>query len=427
MDAHVIAQLCMLATLILMITGKTPIYLTAITGAAISALVAGFPLAGAEGMTITKMIISGLNPVIADMTGILLFIGIMQATGFLDVIIRDIVRIGDKMGGGVGVAGAGGVAAGVIGALTGFTQPVVTAVITGPAAVRLGVDPNKTAGIIAHAGHIGNLAGFTHPTQVAILATAGIGYGLFNVLGLIAALSIFVVSGIRITLDMKRRGVKIDKAQHDAIMAEIENREYTTTSFKAFLPFVVLFVGFVAGLPIFLVGLFSAMLTMFLAHRAPREAEADMMKGVSLIATPLVATIGFLFMSTVIKEIGMVQTMSEIVAPIMTTSPVLVMFGVAFCTAFMTQSYAASVAVLVPFLQIVLAAGGDPFASAFAAASGAALIQYFLTGGPVAALATVIPVIPGSELKAANAFQRPSILAGSATALVITILMMMFG
>lgn len=55
MDAHVIAQLCMLATLILMITGKTPIYLTAITGAAISALVAGFPLAGAEGMTITKM------------------------------------------------------------------------------------------------------------------------------------------------------------------------------------------------------------------------------------------------------------------------------------------------------------------------------------------------------------------------------------
>lgn len=377
MDAHVIAQLCMLATLILMITGKTPIYLTAITGAAISALVAGFPLAGAEGMTITKMIISGLNPVIADMTGILLFIGIMQATGFLDVIIRDIVRIGDKMGGGVGVAGAGGVAAGVIGALTGFTQPVVTAVITGPAAVRLGVDPNKTAGIIAHAGHIGNLAGFTHPTQVAILATAGIGYGLFNVLGLIAALSIFV--------------------------------------------------GFVAGLPIFLVGLFSAMLTMFLAHRAPREAEADMMKGVSLIATPLVATIGFLFMSTVIKEIGMVQTMSEIVAPIMTTSPVLVMFGVAFCTAFMTQSYAASVAVLVPFLQIVLAAGGDPFASAFAAASGAALIQYFLTGGPVAALATVIPVIPGSELKAANAFQRPSILAGSATALVITILLMMFG
>lgn len=136
--AHIIAQLCMLATLILMITGKIPIYMTAIVGAAISALIAGFPMAGGTGMTVTKMIVSGLNPVIADMTGILLFIGIMQATGFLDVIIRDIVRLGNKWGGGVGVACAGGVAAGVIGALTGFTQPVITAVICGPAAVRLG-------------------------------------------------------------------------------------------------------------------------------------------------------------------------------------------------------------------------------------------------------------------------------------------------
>ena len=94
MTLQTIAQLIMLATLILMITGRTPIYMTAITGAAISAIVAGFPLAGGQGMTVTKMIVSGLNPVIADMTGILLFIGIMQATGFLDVIIRDIVRVG---------------------------------------------------------------------------------------------------------------------------------------------------------------------------------------------------------------------------------------------------------------------------------------------------------------------------------------------
>ena len=97
MTLQTIAQLIMLATLILMITGRTPIYMTAITGAAISAIVAGFPLAGGQGMTVTKMIVSGLNPVIADMTGILLFIGIMQATGFLDVIIRDIVRVGNKI------------------------------------------------------------------------------------------------------------------------------------------------------------------------------------------------------------------------------------------------------------------------------------------------------------------------------------------
>lgn len=327
--AHIIAQLCMLATLILMITGKTPIYMTAIVGAAISALIAGFPMAGGTGMTVTKMIVSGLNPVIADMTGILLFIGIMQATGFLDVIIRDIVRLGNKWGGGVGVACAGGVAAGVIGALTGFTQPVITAVICGPAAVRLGVRPNQSAGMIAHAGHIGNLAGFTHPTQVAILATAGIGYGLFNVLGFIAAGSIFVLSAIRATADMRRRGIKIDAAEKARIIQEIENREYSTTSWKAFFPFLVLVIGFICGLPIFLVGMAAAIVTMMLAHASPKQAELDMMKGVSLIATPLVATIGFLFMSTVIREIGMVQTVSDFVSPVLSVQPVLILFAVA--------------------------------------------------------------------------------------------------
>ena len=177
---------------------------------------------------------------IADMTGILLFIGIMQATGFLDVIVRDIVLWGNKLGGGPGVCTAGGIAAGVIGALTGFTQPVITAVITGPAAVKLGVDPNKVAGIQAHAGHIGNLAGFTHPTQVAILATAGIGYGLFNVLGLIAALSIFFMSYVRVIYDMHKRGVTVSEEDRIAVMDEIKNKEYKTTSGKAFFPFLVL-------------------------------------------------------------------------------------------------------------------------------------------------------------------------------------------
>lgn len=123
MTASVIAQVVMVLTLLLMITGKTPIYMTAIVGATLSALIAGFPIMGSAEMTIAKMVNTGLNPVIADMTGILLFIGIMQATGFLDVIIRDIVRVGNKLGGGTGVCSAGGIAAGVIGALTGFTQP----------------------------------------------------------------------------------------------------------------------------------------------------------------------------------------------------------------------------------------------------------------------------------------------------------------
>lgn len=149
MTASTIAQCCMVATLLLMITGKTPIYMTAIIGATISAIVAGIPFVG-QGTTIASLINSGLNPVIADMTGVLIFIGIMQSTGFFDVIIRDVIRVGNKLGGGVGVCSAGGIACGVIGALTGFTQPVITAVITGPAAVRLGVDPNKVAGIQAH-------------------------------------------------------------------------------------------------------------------------------------------------------------------------------------------------------------------------------------------------------------------------------------
>ena len=293
--------------------------------------------------------------------------------------------------------------------------------ITGPAAVRLGVDPNKCAGIQAHAGHIGNLAGFTHPTQVALIATAGISFGLFNVLGLIACLAIFLVSAIRCNADMRRRGVQITAEDRAKIMAEIESREYATSSLNAFLPFVILLVGFVLGFPVFLVGLAAAIVCMVLAKKPAREAEAAMMKGVSLIATPIVATIGF--MSTVIKQIGLVQTMSDAVGPILSVSPVLILFGVAFLTGFLTQSYAASVSVLVPMLQVVLQTGADPFAACFAAASGASLIQYFLTGGPVAALATVIPVVPGSDLKTANAFQRPSILFGCLVAFIITVIL----
>lgn len=276
-----------------------------------------------------------------------------------------------------------------------------------------------------HAGHIGNLAGFTHPTQVAILATAGIGFGLFNVFGLIAALSIFFMSCLRIVLDLRKRGITVSEQDRMAVIAEIKNKEYAASSFKAFLPFIVLVVGFILGLPIFLVGLASAIFVMILAHRNMKQSEQNMMEGVGLIATPLVATIGFLFMSTVIKQIGLANTISGFAAPLLSVSPVAVMFLVAFVTGLMTQSYGASAAVVIPFLQVVLGAGADPFAAAFAAAS-AALSQYFLTGGPVAALSTVIPVVPGSNLKSANHFQRPSILFGCLTAFCISMLLSFF-
>ena len=47
----IIAQCLMVMTLIIMITGKTPLYLTAIVGAAVSAIVAGYPIAGSAPMT----------------------------------------------------------------------------------------------------------------------------------------------------------------------------------------------------------------------------------------------------------------------------------------------------------------------------------------------------------------------------------------
>ena len=423
MSLTVLAQIIMVLTLVIMITGKTPIYLTAIIGATISALVAGFPLAGNAEVTIASMINSGLNPVIADMTGILLFIGIMEAAGFFDVIIRDIVRVGNRIGGGPGVVAAGGIAAGLIGALTGFTQPVITAVITGPAAVRLGVDPNKAAAIQGHAGHIGNLFGFTHPTQVAIIATAGLSFGLFNILGLIAALSVFAMSYFRLTRDMKAKGITMTAEENAAILKDFEAKEYHATSAQAFAPFIVLVIGFVLGFPIFLVGLIAGIFTMILAKRDPKQSEQEMMKGVGRIATPLVATIGFLFLSTVIRNIGLVQVIADLLKPVLSVAPIQIMFLVAMLTALLTQSYGASAAIILPFLQIVIQAGGDPFAAGFAAASAGALTQYFLTGGPVAALATVIPVIPGSELKPANLFQRPSILFGLLVALVISTLL----
>ncbi len=145
-----------------------------------------------------------------------------------------------------------------------------------------------------------------------------------------------------------------------------------------------------------------------------------MIAGAARIATPLLATISFLFLSTVIRNIGLAHTVSETVRPILSLAPVQAMLLVASLAALMTQSYSASATIIIPFLQIVLDTGADPMAAGLAAASGGALMQYFLAGGPVAALATVIPVIPGSTLRTANRFQRLSILVGLAVALALT-------
>lgn len=417
-----ISQILMTLTLLLMVSGRTPLYLTAIIGSSIAAIAAGFPLSGKAEITVLKLINGGLNPVIADMAGVLLFIGIMDKSGFLDIVIRKIMQIGVKVGGGPGIAAAGTFAAAVIGALTGFTQPAITAVVTGPAAIKFGLNPNKVAGMQAHAGHFGNFAGFTHPTQVAVVATAAIGFGAINVVGAVVGLSIIAFSYFRLQRELKQSGFKLS-AKDLTEINDATTSKFTTSFSLAILPFLVFCVGFVLGYPVFLMGAVSAIMVALIAKMAMNKGEAAMLEGVGKIATPLVATIGFLYMSGVMNKIGLVQLISELFGPVVAVAPIQAMLLVSALTGLFTQSNGASAAIVVPFLQVVLNAGADPLTAACAAAGGSAIMQYFLTGGPVAALSTVIPVVPGSELKAANKFQRPAILFGLLVLFAVTLFM----
>jgi hypothetical protein len=415
-----VAQIFMGITLLLMVLGKTPIYLTAIMGSTIAALTAGFPITGQADITLVKLINSGLNPVIADMAGVLLFVGILESSGFLNVIIKKVMECGSRLGGAPGITAAGSLVAGCIGALTGFTQPAITAVITGPAATKLGLNPSKTAGLAAHAGHFGNFAGFTHPTQVAIVATAAIGFGAINVVGAIVGLSIILFSCIRLMREMKNHAISKDA------LAEVQKTFENSSKFSfitAIIPFLLFCIGFILGYPVFLVGASCAILTALLAKMHMSASETAMLKGVGKIATPLIATIGFLFMSGVMNKIGLVTLISTLMGPAVAIAPIQSMLIVSALAGFFTQSNAAAVAIDVPFLQVILAAGADPLTAACAAAGGSAVMQYYLTGGPVAALSTVIPVVPHSNLKDANKFQRPAMLFGLLVLFIITSIM----
>ena len=174
----------------------------------------------------------------------------------------------------------------------------------------------------------------------------------------------------------------------------------------------MLFVGFVLGYPIFLIGVAAAILTIILSKTPFAAGEAAMLQGVGRVATPLVATIGFLFMSAVIKNVGLASLIGKTFMPILEVAPLQSMLFVSAIAGLITQSNAASAAIVLPFLQATLGAGANPLAAACMAAGGSAIMQYFLTGGPIAALATVIPILPGSDLKIANKFQRPSMLFG---------------
>lgn len=421
-----IPQAIMILTLLVMLSGRAPIYLTAIIGSTIAAFAAGFPMTrvpGYEGIVIADLLRAGLHNVIIDMMGVLLFIGVMERAGFLKIIIVKIMEFGKSFGGGPGVCTAGGIAAGIIGGMTGFTQPAITAVITGPPAIELGVDKNKVAGVIAHAGTLGNFGGFTHPTLVAVMATAGITFGFINIVGIIVGLSIFAASYYRLTRGMKKEHIAAPKAADvDTGLEEETGKSFLT----AITPFIVLIVGFVVGIPIVLVGIASALLVIMMSDRNIIEGEKAMIEGLTRITVPVLATFAFLYMSAVIRDVGLVDTISNMLEPFLAVAPIILMLLVSSLAGLFTQSNAAAAAIVVPFLTIVLASGANPFAAAVAAAGGPAIMQYYLTGGPVAALSTVIPVIPGSDLKIANRFQRPSILFGLLVLFVICVVLSFF-
>lgn len=420
----VAAQIVMGLTLLAMMSGKVPLYLTAIIGSTIAALVAGVPFNDAD-VTLRTLLQAGLHPVLIDMLGVLLFIGIMEATGFLRIIIFRIMTFGKRAGGGPGVAAAGGITAGFIGGLTGFTQPAITGVVTGPASVKLGVDRNKSAGTHALAGILGNYGGFTHPTMIAVVATAGIGFGWINVVGIFVGLSAFAIALVRLYRTMKSTAAAATNVS-DEDLAGDEADALNGSFIKAIIPFVVLLAGFIAGLPIVLVGIVASIAVIILAAISLPKGEKLMMDGIHRISTPLFATVAFLFMSAVINHIGLVTLVSDWMEPALDVAPFHIMLLVSAVAGLITQSNGASAAIVVPFLSVVLASGADPFVAAVAAAGGTAIMQYYLTGGPVAALSTVIPVIEGSDLKTANKFQRPVILATLGVLLVVVTVLSFF-
>lgn len=429
MTGTIVAQLFVVLTLVLMIIGKTPMYVTAVVGSTLAALFAGIPLFGSAPVTIKSLLIGGLNPVLIDMGGILLFIGIMQSTGFLHVIIGDIIRAGNYLGGGPGIITAAAAVAGGIGMMVGFTQAAITGVMAGPAAIKLGVDKNEAAGALQHANILGCGAGFSHPTVVGILAVAGIGYGMVNLWGLVIAAAVMGIAYVRMQAHARKEGFtsKLTPEEINTILEKF-NHEKTTTipSWKAFLPFLILIVAASSGAPIFIVCFFCALLTALLARRNLQQSQKEMIDGVKMIAVPFIATIVFLFMSGVIKNTGFVDTMASFFEPLLKYSPELLMFIVSILTGIITQSLAASAAIILPFLTVVLGAGGDPMASSVAAIAGANIGQYYLTGGPVSGLNTVIPVVPGSDLVKANLFQRPDYLFGFAVAGCIVVALSFF-
>ena len=403
------AQIIMVATLLVMIAGRAPLYITATVGSTIAAVAAGFSLLGNGPDSVGKLLVGAMNPVIVDMIGVLLFIGIMQASGFMDVIIYNIMEAGRKYGGAPGVATAAGLAAAFIGALTSFTQPVITATIAGPAATRLGLSPNKTSAIISMAATVSNSCGFTHPTMLAILGLTGVGFGLINVYGFLASIGIYIYAYRRARNEMIAEGLSVTAHAEDEGFVLPEG---APSFMKAFMPFILLCATFFAGVPVFLAGFIASLFVAVTARYTLFDGEKAMISGVTQIAIPIVAIISLMFMSSVINKIGLVAVLAEYMEPLFVMVPIQTLLVVSAVAGTVTQSNAASAAIILPFVQILLGMGVDPMAVSFAGIMGASVMQLFLTGGALTALPVVAGVIPGTVQREANRWQRPAFLVG---------------
>lgn len=412
------AQIIMVATLLVMIFGWAPLYLTAIVGTVLACLAAGYPLIGSAPDSIGKLIVGAMHPVIVDMLGVLLFIGIMQKSGYMDVIIAKIIEFGQKKGGAPGIATAAGLAAALLGALTAFTQPVITATIAGPAATRLGLSPNKTSAIISLANTVANNAGFTHPTMLAILGITGVKFGLINFWGFAASIWIYVFAYYRAKREMIAEGLEIKKDLSGETLMELPPNAPSFA--KAVTPFLILCVAFFMGVPVFLVGVFSGILVILMSGLGLSNGEKAMVSGVTQIAIPIVAIISLMFMSNVIGKIGLVKLLAEYISPFIAFAPIQILLLISAIAGTITQSNAASAPIVLPFVQIVLSLGADPLATSFAAITGCAIMQLFLTGGALTALPVVAGVIPGTNQKIANKWQRPCMLVGLGVAFLLT-------
>lgn len=412
------AQIIMVLTLLVMIFGLAPLYLTAAIGTTLAALAVGYPLIGSSPDSISKLLIGAMNPVIVDMLGVLMFVGIMQKSGYMDVVIWKIMEVGRKNGGAPGVATAAGLAAALLGALTAFTQPVIMATIAGPAALRLGLSANKTSAIISMANTVANNAGFTHPTMLAILGLTGIKFGLINFWGLVGSIGIYIFAYYRSKKEMIAEGIEIRKELEDDNVAALP--EDAPSFSKAFFPFLVLCIAFFMGVPVFLVGIFCSILIIIMTKTNLQEGERAMVSGVAQIAIPIVAIISLMFMSNVIAKIGLVTLVAEYVKPFISVAPIQILLIISAVAGTITQSNAASAPIVLPFVQIVLGLGADPMAVSFAAISGCAIMQLFLSGGALTALPVVAGVIPGTNQKIANLWQRPCMLVGLGVCFILT-------